>query len=224
MHPDRVAVIIPAAGSGSRLGANEPKAFVHVDGLSLLARSAQTLSAVANTIVVAAPQGRLEDALRELSEVDADIHVVEGGLTRQSSIQRALDVLDHDVDAILVHDAARALIPTAMLERIMMSLSQGVLAVVPVLPVVDTIREVKDDLAGAVIDRTQLRRMQTPQGFAADTLRDAYAKATLDATDDAALVQALGIAVHFVEGDERALKVTTPNDIVVLNAYLKEPQ
>ena len=222
MHPDRVAVVIPAAGSGSRLGADVPKAFLCVDGISLLTRSAHAMSRIANVIVVAAPEGFLDVAAGELAQVDADVHVVAGGADRQESISRALAVLDHDVDVILVHDAARALVPIDMLERIVGALEAGASAVVPVLPVADTIRMARDDVAGDVVDRSMLRRIQTPQGFRADVLRDAYAQATTSETDDAALVQQLGVEVHMVAGDERALKVTTPSDIIVLQAFLRE--
>ena len=219
---DRVAAIIPAAGSGSRLGADVPKAFIELDGLTLLARSALAMSRVAGTIAVAAPPGYLERAARELAELEADVHIVAGGDDRQASVAAALAVLPETIDIVLVHDAARPLVPADMVGRVLGAVAASALAAIPVLPVVDTVREVRGDVAGEVIDRGMLRRVQTPQVFDAATMRRAYAAATAVQTDDAALVQALGVDVVTVLGDERALKITTPDDLTVARAYLEE--
>lgn len=219
---DRVAAILPAAGSGSRLGAQVPKAFIELDGLTLLTRSALTMSRYAETLVVAAPEGELRRAGRLLSDVDADVIVVAGGVDRQASVAACLAAIPESIEHILVHDAARPLTPTAVVERVLSALVRGARAAIPVLPVVDTIRRVDDAVAGDVVDRSGLRRVQTPQGFDAATLRAAYQRASDSATDDAALVQRIGVPVSVVPGDERALKITTTEDLVVAHAYLEE--
>lgn len=218
-----VAAIIPAAGTGTRLGAEVPKAFVEVDGLSLVARSALSLSGVAGVIIVAVPDGYLPQAAAHLSVVDAEVHVVVGGDTRQASVAAALAIVPEHIAYVLVHDAARAFVPREVSQRVLARLEDGAAAVIPVLPVVDTVRQVGGDVAGAVIDRDTLARVQTPQGFAREVLVDAYARASAIATDDAALVAAHGAVVHTVAGSERAFKVTTQEDLAIARAYAGGP-
>lgn len=214
-----VAAIIPAAGSGTRLGANLPKAFVEVDGVTLVARSALSLSGVADLIIVAVPGGLLSQAAAHLSVVDAEVHIVAGGDTRQASVAAALALVPDYIDYVLVHDAARAFVPLEVIQRVVARLEAGADAVIPVLPVVDTVRHVDGDVAGTVLDRDTLARVQTPQGFARQVLVDAYAQASATVTDDAALVAARGAVVHTVAGSERAFKVTTPEDLATARAY-----
>lgn len=221
----RVAVIIAAAGSGSRLGADIPKAFVLLDGISLLTRSALVMSTVADVIVVAAPHDHLPLASELLSEVDAEIHIVEGGASRQESVALALQGIPEDVDVVLVHDAARALVPIEVCSRVIDSVRSGNPAVIPVLPVVDTINRV--DANGVVVDtvnRDNLRRVQTPQGFTRDALIRAHQDATHIATDDAGLLATLGIPVVTVAGDERAIKITTQADLETATRFAKDPE
>lgn len=217
----RVAAIIPAAGSGVRLGAQIPKAFIELDGISLLTRSALAMSRVADVIIVAAPSDELELASRQLTNVDAEVHIVAGGQARQDSIANALAVLPDDVQFVLVHDAARPLVPVEVTNRVLSELQNGAVAVIPVLPIADTIKRV--DAQNNVIetvDRNQLRRVQTPQGFTRETLHHAYADPTVVATDDAGLMEVLGIPVLTVAGDELAMKVTTAHDLQIANALL----
>lgn len=218
----RVAAIIPAAGSGTRLGADVPKAFVEVNGLSLLARSALTMSEVADIVIVAAPESHLKIAAECLDVVDADVHVVAGGLTRQDSVQRALTHVPDDVEIVLVHDAARAFAPLSVCQSVVAAVQAGAVAVVPVIPVVDTIRHVSAGVALDVVDRSTLGRVQTPQGFRRDALVDAYQHAAQVETDDAALVAARGHEVVVVQGSERSLKVTTVDDLLVAEAFSHE--
>ena len=218
-----VAAIIPAAGSGTRLGSNQPKAFVELDGLSLLTRSALALSTVVDFIIVAVPEDEIRTAAQQLENVDAPIHVVAGGQNRQDSVAACLHVLPEEVDVVLVHDAARPLVPIEVIANVVDSVLQGADAVVPVLPVVDTIKRV--DAEGRIIEtvnRDQLRRIQTPQGFRKDVLLQAYADPTHVATDDAGLVEALGITVTTVPGSERALKITTQNDFAYAISLLQD--
>ena len=219
----RVAAIIPAAGSGVRLGADVPKAFLELAGLSLLTRSAHAMSTVADVVIVAAPADALDAAIEQLSEVDAEIHVVAGGEHRQESVANALRIVPEDVSIVLVHDAARPLVPNEVSQNIVVAIRNGAKAVIPVLPLVDTIKRVNNqDVAIETVDRNQLRRVQTPQGFDRATLDLAYRNPEVVATDDAGLMDALGIEVCTVPGDERSLKITTLSDVKQALSLLEE--
>jgi 2-C-methyl-D-erythritol 4-phosphate cytidylyltransferase len=219
----RVAALIPAAGSGTRLGADTPKAFIELNSIALLTRCALVLSLAVDVIVVAVPEGYVERAGELLKEVDADVHIVEGGQDRQSSVARALAVVPQDVDVVLVHDAARPLVPQRVIHSVIDAVRQGADGVVPVLPVVDTVKRV--DVQGTVVEtvnRDSLRRVQTPQGFVRSVLDAAHADPTILATDDAALLEVSGYRVQTVSGDERALKITTMDDLHMALSYLEE--
>lgn len=210
----RVAAIIPAAGSGVRLGADVPKAFLALGGLSLLTRSALAMSAVADVLIVAAPADALDEASAQLAQVDAEIHIVAGGEHRQESVANALRMVPEDVAIVLVHDAARPLVPVEVTQNVVAAIRGGAKAVIPVLPLVDTIKRVNNNgIAIETVDRNQLRRVQTPQGFDRATLDLAYQNPEVVATDDAGLMDALGIPVLTVAGDERSLKITTMSDV-----------
>ena len=210
----RVAAIIPAAGSGVRLGADVPKAFLALGGLSLLTRSALAMSTVADVLIVAAPANALNEASEQLTQVDAEIHIVAGGEHRQESVANALRMVPEDVSIVLVHDAARPLVPIEVTQNVVAAIRNGAKAVIPVLPLVDTIKRVNNQgIAIETVDRNQLRRVQTPQGFDRATLDLAYENPEVVATDDAALMDALGIPVLTVAGDERSLKITTMADV-----------
>jgi 2-C-methyl-D-erythritol 4-phosphate cytidylyltransferase len=209
-----VAAIIPAAGSGVRLGADVPKAFLALGGLSLLTRSALAMSAVADVLIVAAPADALDEASAQLAQVDAEIHIVAGGEHRQESVANALRMVPEDVAIVLVHDAARPLVPVEVTQNVVAAIRGGAKAVIPVLPLVDTIKRVNNNgIAIETVDRNQLRRVQTPQGFDRATLDLAYQNPEVVATDDAGLMDALGIPVLTVAGDERSLKITTMSDV-----------
>jgi 2-C-methyl-D-erythritol 4-phosphate cytidylyltransferase len=150
------------------------------------------------------------------------VMVVAGGATRQRSVALALADSPHDLDIVLVHDAARALAPVELIERVAAAVRGGHDAVVPVLPVVDTIKEV--DGRGVVtgtVDRAVLRAVQTPQGFRRAVLEAAHAAAVDDLTDDAGLAEKIGAEVFTVEGDERALKITRPLDLEIAELLLR---
>ena len=219
----RVAAIIPAAGLGVRLGADIPKAFLELGGLTLLARSAHAMSAVADVIVVSVPQDALEQASIQLAEVDAEIHIVTGGVHRQESVAIALRKVPQDVTIVLVHDAARPLVPIKVAQDVVAAIRDGAKAVIPVLPLVDTIKRVNSQgIAIETVDRNQLRRVQTPQGFDRATLDLAHEDPAVVATDDAGLMDALGIVVTTVAGDERALKITTMDDVRHAISFLED--
>jgi 2-C-methyl-D-erythritol 4-phosphate cytidylyltransferase len=217
-----VAAVLVAGGSGTRLGADVPKAFVRVAGRTLLEYAvARFLGHDAVRDVVVAAPAALTGAAAELVP---GATVVAGGRTRQESVARALAVLAADVEVVLVHDVARAFVPAALIDRVLDGVRlRGADGAVPFLGVTDTVRRVTPagDL-GELVDRTALLAMQTPQGFRRAVLDRAHAAATTaDATDDAALVQALGGRVVAVRGDERAFKVTVPLDLMLAEALVQ---
>ncbi|TXI40807.1 MAG: 2-C-methyl-D-erythritol 4-phosphate cytidylyltransferase [Mycobacterium sp.] len=208
--PETVAVV-PAAGSGERLGAGIAKAFVELGGRTLLELAVDGLhaSGVVQRIVVAVPVNRVDETADLLGDRAA---VVAGGPERLDSVRLALAAVG-DPEFVLVHDAARPLTPADQIRRVVEALRDGQRAVIPVLPVVDTIKAV--DANGVVLgtpERSGLRAVQTPQGFETALLRRAYDRAGA-ATDDAALVENLGAPVHTVAGDPLAFKITTPLDL-----------
>lgn len=213
-------VIVVAGGLGTRLGAGCPKALVEVGGESLVAHAVRRGIAAAGVrqVVVVAPQGYLEE-FRAL--LPATVEVVVGGAERTDSVAAGVAALGPQVGVVLVHDAARALAPTALFERVAQAVVAGADAVVPGLPVTDTIKQVDD--AGVVVatpDRAALRAVQTPQAFDRDALERAHALGE-QATDDAALVERLGGRVQVVDGDPHALKVTTPRDLEQVERLLR---
>ncbi len=216
-----VAAILVAAGSGHRLGADVPKAFVAVAGRTLLEYASTTFLELdrVRDVVIAAPAQLVESA----AELVPAAHVVSGGSTRQESVSRALAVVAADIDLVLVHDVARAFVPADMIIRVLDALVTGADAAVPTLPVTDTIRRCDADTGelGELVDRSHLLAMQTPQGFRRETLVAAHGQhCGTDATDDAVLVEAMGGRVMAVRGDERAFKVTVPLDLVLAEAMV----
>jgi 2-C-methyl-D-erythritol 4-phosphate cytidylyltransferase len=226
----RTVAIVPAAGSGERLGAGVPKAFVGLAGRSLIERALEGLhaSGVVDGIVVAVPPDRTDEAILVLSTPDMPVTVVAGGADRTESVRSALDAVDRAsgggiADFVLVHDAARPLTPPSLIARVVAALHDGHSAVVPALPVTDTIKAV--DANGVVLgtpERAGLRAVQTPQGFSAELLRRAYQRVGSGAvfTDDASLVENIGGQVQTVEGDALAFKITTPMDLQLAHAVL----
>jgi 2-C-methyl-D-erythritol 4-phosphate cytidylyltransferase len=216
-----VAAIVAAAGRGQRLGGHMPKALVDVAGTPLVVHAVSRLrSAGCDVVIVAAPP----DAIDEFAAVLPDAVVIGGGTTRQASVAAALRVLPADVDVVLVHDAARGLAPATVAQTVVAAVRAGADAVVPVLLVADTVKEVDaDGRVRRTLDRATLRAVQTPQGFRREVLDRAHAAATGDdSLDDAALVEALGLTVTTVPGDAAALKVTTRADLVIATALVGE--
>lgn len=223
------AALIAAGGAGLRLGVGPPKALRLLAGEPLLAHASRAIVAAdcVGCLVVAAPPGR-EDEVRQLlavtlADYPADqVRVVTGGAQRQESVAAALQAVPAGLDVVLVHDAARALVPTSLIQEVAAAVQAGCEAVIPVLPVIDTITQVGPD--GEVVgqpDRSTLRAVQTPQGFRRVVLEAAHAAATdTFATDDASLVTRLGVPVHTIPGSPRAMKITTPHDLVVAEALL----
>jgi 2-C-methyl-D-erythritol 4-phosphate cytidylyltransferase len=216
-----VAAIVAAAGRGERLGAHVPKALVEVAGTPLVVHAVTRMrSAGCDVVIVAAPP----EAVDAISALLPAASVIAGGATRQASVAAALRELPADVDVVLVHDAARGFAPASVAETVIAAVRAGADAVVPVLPLADTVKEV--DSAGWVrrtLDRVTLRAVQTPQGFRRLVLERAHQSAIGgDSLDDASLVEALGLTVRTVPGDPTALKVTTRADLLTLAALVGE--
>ncbi|WP_019158158.1 2-C-methyl-D-erythritol 4-phosphate cytidylyltransferase [Brevibacterium senegalense] len=249
------ALLIPAAGSGTRLGAGLPKAFVPLAGRTLLARAVDggVRSGVVDTIVIAAPAHLLREAegiartaaaaavtarapgaegrdpatgTADTAPAPVSILVVAGGEERTVSVAAALAAVP-EAETVLVHDAARCLTPIEVFHRVHAALQDGARAVVPVLPVTDTVRtQAEDGTLNGGLDRSVLRRVQTPQGFRRAVLHAAHT-AHLDdpdpaLTDDAGFVERIGTALTAVDGDEASLKITHPLDLRIAQLLLED--
>ena len=212
--------VVPAAGSGERLAAGAPKAFVNLAGRPMLEYALAGLhdSGVVDSVVVAVPPNRTDEAKLVFG---GDAIIVAGGSDRTESVRLALAAAG-DAEFVLVHDAARALTPPSLIVRVVQALHAGHAAVVPALPVSDTIKAV--DANGVVLgtpERSGLRAVQTPQGFQTELLRRAYEQAAAGGfTDDASVVEMTGTPVQVVQGDPLAFKITTPNDLLLAEALL----
>lgn len=214
---DLVAVVIPAGGSGERLGAKIPKALVQLGGKTLIEHAVENMAPVANQIIVAAPLG-FEEQFQQL--LGSEVLVITGGLTRTLSVKNALPHISKENEFILVHDAARALATTELAMRVIDSLRAGERAVVPGLEVVDTIKRIDaDNYVTKTMDRSKLRAIQTPQGFTRKLLKKAHTSPD-DVTDDAGLVEDRGVDVKVILGEERALKITTIHDLAIAERLL----
>ncbi|WAU85784.1 2-C-methyl-D-erythritol 4-phosphate cytidylyltransferase [Streptomyces sp. Qhu-G9] len=229
----RTAAVIPAAGRGVRLGPGAPKALRALNGTPMLIHAVRAMAAsraVSLVVVVAPPDGAAE--VKTLLDAHAlpertDFLVVPGGESRQESVRLGLDALPPGIDIVLVHDAARPLVPVDTVDGVIEAVRDGAPAVVPALPLADTVKQVGPPAApGApepVVDtpeRARLRAVQTPQGFERDTLVRAHATVTDNVTDDASMVEQLGLPVVVVPGHEEAFKVTRPLDLVLAEAVL----
>lgn len=221
----RIAALVPAAGRGERLGHGRPKALTPLAGEPMLVHAVRTLAATpVDLVVVAVPPGSADDVWAALTGAHdgAALAVVEGGATRSDSVRRALSALPDSIEVVLVHDAARPLVPASLIEAVVAAVENGADAVVPGLPVTDTVKAVDDRGAVvATVDRAGLRSVQTPQGFRRSVLASAYAATGApEATDDAALVERAGGRVLLVLGAPEAFKVTTQQDLVLAEALL----
>lgn len=211
--------LVPAAGRGERLGTADPKAMVRLHGLPLVAHAVRSLlgAGCVRHVVVAAPPGHVPDVTAALASFQP-VTVVPGGTDRTESVRSALRSaleLVPSTRIVLVHDVARALTPSAVVRSVTEAVAAGNPAVVPVLPVTDTVKRV--DAAGTIIgtpDRTGLRTVQSPQGFAVDVLRRAV--------EAGGVLEKVDVPVHTVPGDVAAMRITTPFDLTVAEAVLAE--
>ncbi|MGO1770090.1 MAG: 2-C-methyl-D-erythritol 4-phosphate cytidylyltransferase [Microbacterium sp.] len=215
----RVAVIVVAAGSGTRLGAGVPKAFVGIDERTMLRHALDGVFAVPEEcqVVVVAPADRVGEATTEAESAAGDarelVSVTAGGESRQASVVAGLGRVLPEVEIVLVHDAARALTPPAVFTRVIERIRETGWGAMPVLPVIDTIKRVDGERIVAAVDRAELRAAQTPQGFRRDVLDAAYAVVGREHTDDAAVVAEAGHPVVAVDGDPWGFKITTAADL-----------
>ncbi|MFD8145969.1 2-C-methyl-D-erythritol 4-phosphate cytidylyltransferase [Streptomyces sp. NPDC059708] len=234
-RPHRTAAVIPAAGRGVRLGPGAPKALRALGGTPMLVHAVRAMArsrAVSLVVVVAPPDGAAE--VRHLLDEHplperTDVLVVPGGETRQESVRAGLDALPADVTSVLVHDAARPLVPVETVDSVVEAVRDGAPAVVPALPLADTVKEVEPGRPGepepvlGTPERARLRAVQTPQGFDLKTLLHAHETVAVNgegATDDAGMVERTGVTVVVVPGHEEAFKVTRPLDLVLAEAVL----
>ncbi|MHB1474000.1 MAG: 2-C-methyl-D-erythritol 4-phosphate cytidylyltransferase [Dermatophilaceae bacterium] len=219
----KVAVILVAAGAGARLGVGMPKAFAPLCGEPLLAHALRGVLGCGDVghVVIVVPGSHCDQA-RDLAGTDPRIDVVAGGADRSASVAAGLAALRPDDGIVLVHDAARCLAPSDLFARVIHAVRSGHPAVVPGLSVTDTVKVVDDQgRVTATPDRESLRGIQTPQGFLREVLERAYASGA-SATDDAGLVEGIGGHVRVVDGDRRALKVTSAVDLAVATALLQD--
>ncbi|MFC9461294.1 2-C-methyl-D-erythritol 4-phosphate cytidylyltransferase [Streptomyces sp. NPDC056637] len=233
-RPSRTAAVIPAAGRGVRLGPGAPKALRALNGTPMLIHAVRAMAAsrsVSLVVVVAPPDEASAAEVKTLLADHAlpertDFVVVPGGETRQESVKLGLDALPPGIDVVLVHDAARPLVPVDTVDGVIEAVREGAPAVVPALPLADTVKQVDartdggPELVVATPERARLRAVQTPQGFDRATLVRAHETVTDNVTDDASMVEQLGEPVVVVPGHEEAFKVTRPLDLVLAEAVL----
>lgn len=226
--PPDVAAVVVAAGRGERLGAGGPKALRLVGGVPMLVLAVRGLATArcVRHVVVAAPEDSVERTRTLLVDQHgtAILQVVAGGADRPASVRAALDLVPPELDVVLVHDAARPLAPGTLADAVATAVGRGAAAVVPVLPVVDTVKRVEGDRVVATLDRNALRAVQTPQAFRREVLERAHREhrvgGEVEVTDDAGLVERLGIEVEVVPGHEDAFKVTRPIDLQLAEVVL----
>jgi 2-C-methyl-D-erythritol 4-phosphate cytidylyltransferase len=219
-----VWAVLVAAGRGERLAEDRPKAFAPLGGRPLLAESVERLegSDWVDAIVVVAPEGWEEPAVLLVEELTAGkvAATVTGGPSRAESVRLGVAEVPGEAAAILVHDAARPLLPEEVIERVLVALGEGWDGVVPALPVADTVKRVDGDRVVETLPRGELVAVQTPQGFVASALRTALGGDVSGASDCASLVEARGGRVKVVPGDPRLLKVTTIADLELVESWL----
>ena len=211
-----VWAIVVAGGGGRRFGG--PKQFEDLHGRRVLDWSLAAARAACDGVVAVVPADRLAG---ESAHHESERGTVAGGATRSGSVRAGLAAVPADAEIVVVHDAARPLAGAELFHRVVAAIRAGADAAVPGVPVADTVKRVKDGRVVATVDRSDLVGVQTPQAFRAGVLRQAHA-GDPEATDDAALVEALGGAVVVVEGDPRNLKLTSPDDLTVARALLAE--
>lgn len=230
-----VTAILPAAGLGTRMGADTPKQFLALDGVPLLLFALRRLAAcpAITEFVIATRAEEVDSVTASVASENfgRPVHVVRGGDTRQDSVANALAEVSPEADLILVHDAVRPLVTVSQIERVIAEAASCDAAILGI-PAMDTVKEVKRAslptnvaLITATIPREQVVLAQTPQVFLASLLLEAFARARQDgvtASDEAGLVERIGRDVHVVVGSERNLKITRPGDMELAEFYLRQ--
>jgi 2-C-methyl-D-erythritol 4-phosphate cytidylyltransferase len=218
-----VWAVLVAAGRGERLGEDRPKAFVRLGELPLLAEPLRRLdeSEWVDAVVVVAPPEWEEPAILLAEEIGASkvSACVTGGETRTASVRAGVADVPEDAAVILVHDAARPLLPPEVVPRLLDALAEGFDGALPGVPLADTVKRAREGVVSETLSRDELVAVQTPQAFVAAMLRAALARGE-EGTDCASLVEAAGGRVKVVAGDERLLKITTRADLERVAAWL----
>ncbi len=217
-------MLLLAAGSGQRLGADVPKALVQIAGDSMIGhclRTADDLQWLTDVVLVA-PAAEVGALVKQVGRRFPGVRVVAGGASRDASVREGLAALSPQTEHVLIHDAARPFAPAGVYDRVRQALELGARAVVPALAVTDTIKLVDNGVVERTLPRERLVAVQTPQGFHVQTLLRAHAVRTGAVTDDAMLVEQSGVQVVVVEGSQYSVKITTPLDLRIA-AWLASP-
>jgi 2-C-methyl-D-erythritol 4-phosphate cytidylyltransferase / 2-C-methyl-D-erythritol 2,4-cyclodiphosphate synthase len=223
-----VAAIIPAAGSGSRMGLDHPKQFHLLAGVPILVHTVRAFSTAPSVdkIVVVVPADQVEftaSLMAEYNLADESLEVVAGGIRRQDSVKAGLEILDNSVETVLVHDGARPLVSPELIADCCDAVSRYGAAIAAV-PVKDTLKKGgADNCILHTVDRKDLWQAQTPQAARLPLLLDAYkAAGDRDVTDEASLLELAGVEVHLVEGSETNLKITRPDDLLIAEKIMQK--
>ena len=223
----RVVAIIPAAGEGQRMGGTVAKQFLSLQGIPVLAHTLGVFDMspdVDGVVLVVAPRQRqaLKDSVLGPYPCRKLLGVVDGGSERQESVARGLETVPGDCELVVVHDGVRPLVRVDLLAAVLEAAKHHG-AALAAIPAGDTVKRAREAVVVETLERETIWLAQTPQAFQANLLRLAYEKASRDkmlVTDDAALVESLGVPVHLVPGSPENIKVTTPTDLVVAEAIL----
>jgi 2-C-methyl-D-erythritol 4-phosphate cytidylyltransferase len=223
----RVVAIIPAAGVGRRMGSAVGKQFLHLRGIPILAHTLKVFDqspVVEGIVLVVAPQQRQALATEVLGPHPCEklLQVIDGGPERQESVANGLRAIPLECELVAVHDGVRPLVSIDLLEAVL-EVARHHGAAIAAIPAGDTVKQAENQKVVATLERETIWLAQTPQVFHTSLLRRAYDKAAQDGvvvTDDAALVERIGVAVHLVRGSSENIKVTTPSDLIVAEAIL----
>ncbi len=222
------AVIVVAAGRGSRFGSELPKQFCLLDGRPVLFHSIERFrdalpGAEIITVLSADRIDYWNDICREYDFEATDICT--GGSTRWESVSNALATIGSGIDKVLIHDAARPLVSADVVYRLLAEIESGAAGAIPVLPMVDSLRRLSPD-GSETVDRSLYRAVQTPQAFPLDKLLKAYTLPySPEMTDDASVMEAAGFSdIRLIDGDEATLKITRPVDLAIAGLYLDRQQ
>ncbi|MFC4765974.1 2-C-methyl-D-erythritol 4-phosphate cytidylyltransferase [Effusibacillus consociatus] len=226
----KVSAIVVAAGTGSRMKSDVKKTYMEIAGVPLIIRTLRALeeSSLIKEIVLVVGEEDLDDAksLMDQYGIRRVIRYAAGGPERQDSVRNGLQAVDDSVELVLVHDGARPFINAAEIDRVIQSAAEYGAATIGT-PVKDTIKKVENGFVAETIPRQALYAVQTPQAFQAKLLRESHKKASESgyrSTDDASLVEWTGHSVRIVEGSYRNIKITTPEDLIIAEAFLRSPQ
>lgn len=221
--PEKYA-IITAGGMGTRMGLSSPKQFLELDGLPVIMHSMQAFANYSNSvkIILVIPE-KMENTwliLCEKNNFQIEHAICFGGKTRFQSVKNGLELVNED-GLVAIHDAVRPLVDASLL-RAGFEMAQKKGNAVPAIPLVDSIREVRGEECRPV-DRSHFKLIQTPQVFDTSLIKKAYNQAYRTSfTDDATVLESIGISIHLIDGEQRNIKITTPDDLIIAEAYLKE--